>query len=327
MTQNISQGERIHSIDIIRGIAVLGIFLVNWPIIAGIDSRDLSGVYEGLDSYIRLFYDMFIQTKFYTIFSFLFGLGFYIFMTRAEAKTDRPKTLFVRRLLILLLFGFLHYVLLWDGDILHSYAIAGFFLFLFYKRKPRTILIWAIVLLSIFQFLMLIATIGIAFMPKEELGLSLPIMPLEDWVSQIQNRFHAFYANGIGLNVSMLPETVGLFLLGLYAGKKDIFRRTKELDPKLKKWQIIMFVLTLPFWFFMVRYFLSTSSYEPLYMQGLAMFSGKTLFIFYIFTLMRLLQKRKMANIITSLPVRWSNGINKLHFTYNCYVTCIWSIA
>ena len=86
MTQNISQGERIHSIDIIRGIAVLGIFLVNWPIIAGIDSRDLSGVYEGLDSYIRLFYDMFIQTKFYTIFSFLFGLGFYIFMTRAEAK-------------------------------------------------------------------------------------------------------------------------------------------------------------------------------------------------------------------------------------------------
>ena len=47
MTQNISQGERIHSIDIIRGIAVLGIFLVNWYIIAGIDSRDITGVYEG----------------------------------------------------------------------------------------------------------------------------------------------------------------------------------------------------------------------------------------------------------------------------------------
>ena len=106
------------------------------------------------------------------------------------------------------------------------------FSYFYFIRKPRTIL-WAIVLLSIFQFLMLIATIGIAFMPKEELGLSLPIMPLEDWVSQIQNRFHAFYANGIGLNVSMLPETVGLFLLGLYAGKKT-FSATKELDPKLK---------------------------------------------------------------------------------------------
>lgn len=82
---------------------------------------------------------------------------------------------------------------------------------------------------------MLIAGIMIAFVPKAELGFSLPIMPLEDWVSQIQNRFHAFYADGIGLNISMLPETLGLFLLGLYAGKKDIFRRTKELDPKLKK--------------------------------------------------------------------------------------------
>ena len=91
MTQNLTQGERIHSIDIIRGIAVLGIFLVNWPVIAGVDSRDLSGIYEGIDSYIRLFYDMFIQTKFYTIFSFLFGLGFYIFMSRAEAKTDHQK--------------------------------------------------------------------------------------------------------------------------------------------------------------------------------------------------------------------------------------------
>ena len=51
-------------------------------------------------------------------------------MNRAEAKTDRPKTLFVRRLLILLLFGFLHYVLLWDGDILHTYAITGFLIFI-----------------------------------------------------------------------------------------------------------------------------------------------------------------------------------------------------
>ncbi|CKF76660.1 Predicted membrane protein [Streptococcus pneumoniae] len=56
MTQNLTQGERIHSIDIIRGIAVLGIFLVNWPVIAGVDSRDLSGIYEGIDSYIRLFF-------------------------------------------------------------------------------------------------------------------------------------------------------------------------------------------------------------------------------------------------------------------------------
>ncbi|WP_242142702.1 MULTISPECIES: DUF418 domain-containing protein [unclassified Bacillus cereus group] len=298
MEQNLSQGERIHSIDIMRGIAVLGIFLVNWPVIAGIDSRDMLGIYEGIDSYIRLFYDLFIQTKFYTIFSFLFGLSFYIFMSRAEAKTDRPKTLFVRRLLLLLLFGLFHYVLLWDGDILHSYAIAGFFLFLFYKREPRTLFIWSLVLLCISQFLTLLGSLVIAFVSKEELNLSVPSIPLENWTLQIQERFHAFYSEAIELNLFMLPEIVGLFLLGLYAGKKDIFRRTKELDPKFKKWQMIMFVLTLPMWFFMIRYFLSKPSYEPIYMHAFTMLSGKTLFIFYIFTLIRLLQKERWQKFL-----------------------------
>lgn len=298
MTQHISQGERIHSIDIIRGIAVFGIFLVNWPVIAGVDARDITGSYEGINSYIRLFYDMFIQTKFYTIFSFLFGLGFFIFMQRAEAKTDRPKTLFIRRLLILFLFGFLHYVLLWDGDILHSYAIAGFFLLLFYKRQPHTILVCSLILLSLFQLFMLLASIMIAFVPIEELTSSLPIMPLENWSLQVQDRWHAFYSEAIELNISMLPETVGLFLLGLYAGKKDIFRRAKELDSKLKKWKIIMFLLTLPMWFFMLRYFVTKQPYEPIYMTGFTMFSGKTLFIFYIFTLMRLLQKERWQKLL-----------------------------
>ncbi|WP_241484360.1 DUF418 domain-containing protein [Bacillus clarus] len=293
-----SQGERIHSIDIIRGIAVLGIFLVNWPVITGVDSRDISGIYEGMDSYIRLFYDMFIQTKFYTIFSFLFGLGFYIFMKRAEAKTDHPKTLFFRRLLILLLFGFLHYVLLWDGDILHTYAITGFFLFLFYKREPRTILIWAIVLLSFMQFFTLLGSLLMALVPLDKLDLSSAVIPLENWGVHTEERFHSFYSEAIGNSLIMLPETLGLFLLGLYAGKKDIFRRTKELDTKLKKWQIIMFVLTLPMWFIMIHFFIKNQPYTPFSLMGITMISGKTLFIFYIFTLMRLLQKEKWQRLL-----------------------------
>ncbi len=310
MTQNISQGERIHSIDIIRGIAVLGIFLVNWPVIAGIDSRDITGVYEGLDSYIRLFYDMFIQTKFlYYLFVFIRPRIFTFFMTRAEAKTDRPKTLFVRRLLILLLFGFLHYVLLWDGDILHTYAITGFFLFLFYKRKPRTILIWSIVLLSFMQLFTLLGSLVMLIVPVEELGLSTAIMPLENWGLQITDRFYSFYSEAISNSLIMLPETLGLFLLGLYAGKKDIFRRAKELDPKLKRnGKIIMFVLTLPMWFIMVYYFMNNQLYTPFSLMGITMISGKTLFIFYIFTLMRLLQKRKNGKryyVRSSTLVEW----------------------
>ncbi|MDP7978386.1 DUF418 domain-containing protein [Bacillus sp. WLY-B-L8] len=295
---SISPNERIHSIDIIRGIAIFGIFLVNWPILAGVDSRDLTTVYEGFDQYIRLFYDLFVQTKFYTIFSFLFGLGFYIFMKRAEEKTPHPKLLFIRRLLILFLFGFLHYVLLWDGDILHSYAIAGFVLLFFYKRQPKTLLIWALILLSIWELLVLLMNLAILFTPPETLGaLSAPVVPLLDWGLQVQDRFTAFYSEEISASLIMLPETVGLFLLGLYAGKKEMFRRVNEIDPKLKKWQIITFFATLPTWGIIVIYFTMNDLYVPFSMISFITLSGKTLFIFYIFTLMRLLQHAKWQNI------------------------------
>ena len=88
----------------------------------------------------------------------------------------------------------------------------------------------------------------------------------------------------------MLPETLGFFTV-------DIFRRAKELDPKLKKWQIVMFVLTLPMWFIMVYFFMNNQPYM-LSLMGITMISGKTLFIFYIFTLMRLLQKEKWQNLL-----------------------------
>ncbi|MGG2015835.1 DUF418 domain-containing protein [Bacillus sp. S10(2024)] len=295
---SISQNERIHSIDMIRGIAILGIFLVNWPTLAGIESRDLTTVYEGFDRYIRLFYDLFVQTKFYTIFSFLFGLGFYIFMKRAEEKTNHPKLLFIRRLLILFLFGFLHYVLLWDGDILHNYAISGLVLLLFYKRQPKTLLIWSLVLLSIWElFVLMLNLVALNMTPGALDALSAPVVPLLDWNLQVQDRFTTFYSEEISGSLIMLPETVGLFLLGLYAGKKEMFRRVNEIDTKLKKWQIITFLATLPTWGIIITYFTMNELYVPFSMISFITLSGKTLFIFYIFTLMRLLQHAKWQKV------------------------------
>ncbi|ENQ3108267.1 uncharacterized protein SAMN04488168_102317 [Bacillus sp. 491mf] len=295
---SISQNERIHSIDMIRGIAIFGIFLVNWPTLAGIESRDLTTVYEGFDRYIRLFYDLFVQTKFYTIFSFLFGLGFYIFMKRAEEKTKHPKLLFIRRLLILFLFGFLHYVLLWDGDILHNYAISGFVLLFFYKRQPKTLLIWSLILLSIWElFVLMLNLVALNMTPEALDTLSAPIVPLLDWNLQVQDRFTTFYSEEISGSLIMLPETVGLFLLGLYAGKKEMFRRVNEIDTKLKKWQIITFLATLPTWGIIITYFTMNDLYVPFSMISFITLSGKTLFIFYIFTLMRLLQHAKWQKV------------------------------
>jgi uncharacterized protein len=86
---------RIQAIDIIRGFAVFGIFFVNWPSLVGIEVPGQERAYMGIDALVRCLYDLVIQTKFYTMFSFLFGLGFYIFMKRAEEKTHKPKLLFL----------------------------------------------------------------------------------------------------------------------------------------------------------------------------------------------------------------------------------------
>src|SRR5690606_5865713 len=114
-----------------------------------------------------------IQVKFVSIFSFLFGLGLYIFMSRAEEKGKRVYRLFSRRLIGLALFGLIHLVFLWYGDILLIYAIAGFCLMLFYKRKLKTIMVW-IVILAVVSF----GFISIIFM--------IPVAELEPVIAQQQ---------------------------------------------------------------------------------------------------------------------------------------------
>lgn len=85
--------ERIDSLDIIRGFALFGIFLVNIPLFQYpkliADTYMFSYEFSSIDQWIRMFFDVFIEAKFFTIFSFLFGLGFYIFMSRAEESMKK----------------------------------------------------------------------------------------------------------------------------------------------------------------------------------------------------------------------------------------------
>ena len=85
----------------------------------------------------------FAEGKFYTIFAFLFGLGFAVQLARAEAKGKDIRSFYPRRLLGLFGFGVLHSILFWTGDILRLYAVLGFPLLAFRKRPNRTLLIWA----------------------------------------------------------------------------------------------------------------------------------------------------------------------------------------
>ena len=82
-----------------------------------------------------------MQGKFWTIFSLLFGMGFAVMMVRAEQAGREFKKVYLRRVLALAVFGAAHFILLWEGDILFSYAVAALMLMVVLYGKTRPILL------------------------------------------------------------------------------------------------------------------------------------------------------------------------------------------
>ncbi len=146
----ISQQERILLIDSLRGIAILGILLMNIPGfgLAPVAISDFSLQPQGELNYYfwYVFGPGVFEGSQRGIFSMLFGAGMFIFTTRLEKRVSgiMSAELFMRRQLWLLLFGVIHaYVLLWYWDILYSYAICGIILFAFRRLSPKHLLIAA----------------------------------------------------------------------------------------------------------------------------------------------------------------------------------------
>ncbi len=142
----VQSGERINEVEMIRGVALLGILMVNMALFKSpfFDLRLPSNYPEGIERISAYFIQLFFTGNFYAIFSFLFGLGFYIFMDRTTQKGLELKPLYRRRLFALMVFGLLHITLFWSGDILFNYALVGFILMVFRNKPLEAIKKWII---------------------------------------------------------------------------------------------------------------------------------------------------------------------------------------
>ncbi|KAA0547643.1 DUF418 domain-containing protein [Bacillus sp. BGMRC 2118] len=252
----ISENDRIHSLDMIRGFALLGIFLVN---MSSFHSPVLyKGAFEkaeGMNQLIINFINFFAQASFYTLFSFLFGYGIIIFLDRAKAKGLNYKQLFIRRLIVLLIIGILHAFFIWHGDILITYAIIGFMVLAFYPVKSRTLLTSGLLILLIpailFSALLFLASFVTpdAAWPRDTVmfnqsletyssGTFLEITEqrIEDWYS-VNNLGNAFF-----LITSILP----LFLLGAYVAKEKWFSQVERHKKSIFFMWIISLVIGVP---------------------------------------------------------------------------------
>jgi uncharacterized protein len=232
-------GQRFELIDILRGYALFGIFLVHimgnyagWTP----DKHTALSLFRPLDTPLQYLNYMLAQNTFRPLFSFLFGLSFYLQLQKAQRTGVPFAGSFLRKLAVLLLFGLVHVLLFW-GDILRWYAVAGLFLLLLHGLRTR-------VLFGLGVALMVLAPLG-----AEVLGLfSAPRGGANmDWAwlaftkTSVPKAFEANLAIAVGVvkNVpqitSFVLALIGCFLLGVCAGRLQIFGQALQYWKYFKK--------------------------------------------------------------------------------------------
>ena len=205
----ISSGERIQALDIIRGFALIGIFLMNveWF------TRPITELGSGVDlnqsgwSYLASwFVYTFVQGKFWTMFSLLFGMGFAVMLSRAEDNQRAFVKPYVRRIIGLFLFGLVHFILIWTGDILHNYAITALALLLIVTRSWKA---WLAILLSV-------GMTGLA-LKSDSMAMTAAFLGLVGVLMWVLNRGPISRYYKIGVALYLLPFVLGLGYIGVTA--------------------------------------------------------------------------------------------------------------
>ncbi len=246
----VSINERISSIDILRGFALLGIIVVN---VLGFNASffDFGGFYSHLpDAFQVKFYTIFISLtadKFIFLFGFLFGYGIFLQYQKFENLSKDFVGFFSRRMLVLAFFGILHILFLWAGDILFLYSIAGLLMLVFYKLSYR----WLIPIAVFFYFFIGIWLTISVWIPLPEAMSSTCTVCLEkakiiyatgNYKDCFILRLHEYFAFRNINAFYYLPKIIGISLFGFVAAKSQLHEKVKA-NPL--KWSIVLFFVAV----------------------------------------------------------------------------------
>lgn len=268
--------DRILYLDILRGIAILFIFLANITYLSGAffysETVAASFATAPLDHALEVLDFILVDGKFYSIFSILFGIGFVVQYNKVKKGNRSFVPFFSRRMLGLLLIGGIHLVFLWPGDILTIYALLGLLLIPFRNFENKRLLQWAAVLLLLpivhwcamyftgkfypyylFRFvsehaatlnLVTPETMGTPN-PRYDPGAAIATTDFSQWF-QMQTRLPAMRL-GMVLMEGRLFKVLALFLIGIWAGRQILDQNILENRAFLKKVTIWGFAIGMPF--------------------------------------------------------------------------------
>jgi len=219
-----SKQKRYLSLDVIRGLALLGIAMLNALLIAYPQHFYMPLGFPRLsqiDKTVELGLILFVRTSFYPIFAFLFGAGFAL-----QFSKTKNIQFFIRRYSFLLVVGMIHGILIWMGDILSIYALAAFILIFLARLSTRHKLLLVVVFTAI-SFVMI--NYGLQYV-MQLLPLNLTLDELLNVYAQgnfwdVTNvRSYEFFYFGIIISlVYVLPQVLALFLFGMVAVEVGFF--------------------------------------------------------------------------------------------------------
>ena len=225
--------DRIESLDVLRGFAVLGILVMNIQAFAMPGAAYLNptayGDLNGVNFFTWLVSYLLVDQKFMSIFSMLFGAGVCLFADRAEARSGRSAGLHYRRTFYLLVFGLVHAYFLWSGDILVAYALCGSLIFLFRNRSPRTLVVVGLAVFAAASLISIAIGMTTKFIPEKDVAEIVAVWAPDaakidaellayrsGWFAQQARRT----SDTLGIHTTVLPievfwQSAGIMLMGM----------------------------------------------------------------------------------------------------------------
>ncbi|AKS43003.1 DUF418 domain-containing protein [Wenzhouxiangella marina] len=255
LAEPVARSDRLIELDALRGFALLGVLLgclyeyVDWGISATEAQLAALPTWR-IDAWATTLAQLFVADKANTLFAFLFGLGFSMQLTRLRQRGAAFESIYLRRLLILLIFGLAQFLIWFPWEVLHLYAILGLVLFALRNTRDRVLLGIGLPLLFFGNQIgnQLIEWIGLAdfepstdFYAESAIHYRQALNEIRDSWGLIQHfadwNWQGWFANG-GI-VAFGTYILGRFLIGAWVGRQGWLERV---DDFLGVFRLLLFV-------------------------------------------------------------------------------------
>jgi uncharacterized protein len=263
---------RLEFIDSLRGFALFGVFWANLLIFSGIgymtDAQRSSLFTSRFDAIAFFIERFFIENKFMGLFSFLFGISFWLFLSSVRARGESATSLFYRRIFWLFIIGAVHGWLLWCFDILRFYALWAVFLPLFVRTAPRRLL--SIALITSILIPALVAGWRVWMSTPSSSPSDFDAMALTAFSNGsyravlLANWKYDWYLTLAISQISYQVAVVGRLLLGLYAARMLALGNLESHRSLLRKVLLVGGVVGMLGSIIFAGGFLSSSAISPL---------------------------------------------------------------